>query len=123
MLVVIFVTWVVSRWDARAAYRLLETSQELFEPDEALRNQSTPPPRNQTARNQARRPYISPLVKKRIAAKQGWRCAVCKRLLDETYEIDHIKTLCRGGSNDLSNLQALCKRCHAWKSAVVDQRS
>ena len=57
------------------------------------------------------------------AAKQGWRCAVCRELLDETYEIDHIKALWRGGSNDISNLQALCKRDHVWKSAVLDQRS
>ena len=39
------------------------------------------------------RPYLSPFVKKQVAAKQKWRCAVCRELLDETYEIDHIRPL------------------------------
>ena len=132
MAAILVLTWLVSRWDASTAYRLLEHSQHLFEPEsgEASVNEFTLQPqaaparvRNERAGRPAKRPYISPLVKKRIAAKQGWRCAVCRELLDETYEIDHIKALWRGGSNDMSNLQALCKRDHVWKSAVLDQRS
>ena len=124
---------VVSRWDKRAAYRILESSQHLFEPepgdDEANTQRRTLRPRErhvtsrQTPNPSAiRRPYISPLVKKRIAARQGWRCAVCKELLDETFEIDHKTPLYRGGhATDASNLQALCKRDHMFKSAVLDR--
>ena len=40
-----------------------------------------------------------------------WRCALCKRLLDATYEIDHIKPLHAGGYNSMANLWALHKSC------------
>ena len=43
---------------------------------------------------------------------------VINRLLDETYDSDHVKPLFKGGSNEEFNLQALCKRCHAMKSAL-----
>ena len=32
-------------------------------------------------------------------------------------ECDHIVPLHRGGTNDASNLQSLCKECHASKTA------
>ena len=32
-------------------------------------------------------------------------------------ECDHIVPLHRGGTNDASNLQSLCKECHAAKTA------
>lgn len=38
-------------------------------------------------------------------------------MLPSTFEVDHIKPLFSGGSNDLDNLQALCNLCHARKSA------
>ena len=37
---------------------------------------------------------------------QKWRCALCKRLLDATYEIDYIKRLHAGGDNSIANLRA-----------------
>ena len=56
-------------------------------------------------------------VKKYVAANQYWKCKGCKNLLDETYEIDHVLALEDGGSNDLENLQALCRNCHGKKTA------
>lgn len=35
-------------------------------------------------------------------------------------EVDHIASKARGGSDDLSNLQALCKRCHVVKTNRED---
>ena len=124
---------IVSRWDKRAAYRILESSQHLFEPehgdDEAntprtlrpgKRHATSPQTPNPTAK---RRPYVSPLVKKRVAARQKWRCAMCKEILDETYEIDHKIPLFQGGHpTQESNLQALCKRDHMFKSSVLDRQ-
>ena len=56
-------------------------------------------------------------VKKYVAANQYWKCKGCKNLFDETYEIDHIVALEDNGTNDLDNLQALCRNCHGKKTA------
>lgn len=64
--------------------------------------------------------------KKRVAGRQRFKCAAsipdytCPlkgEPFDESgYDIDHIKELRDGGSNDLSNLQALCISCHRVKT-------
>lgn len=54
--------------------------------------------------------------KKRIAAKQNWKCKNCKHLLPVRHHIDHIKEFSGGGSDRESNLQALCPNCHAEKT-------
>ena len=112
---VILIACLISRYDARVAMEVLQHGQHLFEPEEQIRASQSD---KVTTRSSRYRPYISPLVKKRVAAEQKWRCATCKQLLDETYELDHIKPLFKGGTNAESNLQALCKRCHAMKSAM-----
>lgn len=35
-------------------------------------------------------------------------------------EVDHIVSLRNGGTNAAANLQALCKPCHARKTATID---
>tara|TARA_Y200000002_G_scaffold370292_1_gene365589 strand:- start:463 stop:1068 length:606 start_codon:yes stop_codon:yes gene_type:complete len=59
---------------------------------------------------------VSESKKKYIASNQKWRCAHCNNLLDNTYEVDHIIALYKGGNNDLSNLEALCRNCHGVKT-------
>lgn len=54
--------------------------------------------------------------KKRIAAKQGWKCANCRRALPARFHVDHIKPFSEGGSDSDSNLQALCSNCHSDKT-------
>ena len=39
-----------------------------------------------------------------------------------TNEVDHILPRERGGTDETSNLQALCKQCHSHKTAVEDGR-
>ena len=56
--------------------------------------------------------YVSVKNKKTVASNQKWNCNICKNMLDETYEIDHITPLYKGGTNDIINLQALCPNCH-----------
>ena len=74
MMVAVFaVVWILSRWDARSAYRMLEHSQMLFEPEKTSVDALVST--NSTA-NSKKRPYITPLVQKRVAAKQKWVCAV-----------------------------------------------
>ena len=64
---------------------------------------------------------VSQRFKEVVCERQGNRCAGCKDLLECTREIDHINPLWRGGSNSLSNLQALCPNCHARKSRIEQQ--
>lgn len=63
---------------------------------------------------------VSNLMKKKVAASQGWKCGMCGELLDETYEVDHKLALYKGGTNDISNLTALHPQCHRKKT--VDER-
>jgi 5-methylcytosine-specific restriction endonuclease McrA len=64
---------------------------------------------------------VSALLKKKVAASQQWKCATCNNMLDETYEVDHVIALEHGGSNDPSNLRALCPHCHRKKT--VEERN
>lgn len=73
-----------------------------------------------TNTNEKEKRNVSGLMKKRIAASQEWKCGSCKQTLDETYEVDHRIALFNGGSNDPSNLVALCPHCHRKKT--VDER-
>jgi 5-methylcytosine-specific restriction endonuclease McrA len=63
-----------------------------------------------------KRAKFSQSYRLRIAWLQRYRCKVCDVLLHYTFEVDHAKPLFEGGSNDESNLQALCAQCHRVKS-------
>ena len=58
-------------------------------------------------------------TKKMVAARQNYRC-ICGVQLPFDHEIDHIVPVALNGSNAMTNLQALCKKCHAQKTR--DQR-
>lgn len=45
-------------------------------------------------------------------------CNMCKTLEDLT--IDHVKPLSKGGTNDMNNLQILCRKCNASKGAKYE---
>lgn len=59
---------------------------------------------------------VSSKMKKIVASGQQWKCLHCHNMLDATYEIDHKLPLYKGGTNDRSNLQALCRNCHGNKT-------
>lgn len=48
-------------------------------------------------------------VREKVLSMANRRCTICKK---HANEIDHIK----GSSNDLCNLQVLCKKCHSKKT-------
>jgi len=51
------------------------------------------------------------------ASVEGYKCPLRGAPFDEAgYEVDHIIALKDGGSNDPSNLQALCLMCHRVKT-------
>lgn len=59
---------------------------------------------------------VSNLMKKKVAADQAWKCGACQETLDESYEVDHKLALYKGGTNDITNLVALCRNCHGKKT-------
>ena len=68
--------------------------------------------------NQKVKRNVSESKKKYVASNQQWKCASCNELLDATYEIDHITPLYKGGTNEVSNLKALCRNCHGKKTLM-----
>jgi len=55
-------------------------------------------------------------IRAKVLRDSAGVCAACKG--DGACEVDHIVSRRMGGTNDYSNLQALCKRCHARKSSA-----
>jgi len=53
-----------------------------------------------------------------ICTKQNGQCKGCDQVLGDFFQLDHIVALRFGGTNDDSNLQALCGQCHNEKSAL-----
>jgi len=60
---------------------------------------------------------VSETKKKYVASMQDWKCKHCKKTLTAWFEVDHVKRLEHGGTNDVSNLVALCRECHGEKTA------
>jgi 5-methylcytosine-specific restriction endonuclease McrA len=63
---------------------------------------------------------VNNTMKKVVASNQKWECGLCQNLLDASYEVDHIIPLYKGGSNNITNLMALCRNCHGMKT-INDQ--
>ena len=53
---------------------------------------------------------------------QNSKCKMCNEILSKSYEIDHIRPLSNGGTNEKENLQALCVSCHKEKSPFEKER-
>lgn len=54
-------------------------------------------------------------LKQKIHERDNWTCCQCGRVTMDL-ECDHIVNQARGGSDDESNLQSLCKSCHSKKT-------
>ena len=61
------------------------------------------------------RKIFSRQTRKQIIHKQKGRCNMCHEK-KKKFEIDHIIPLNQKGTNELNNLQALCKKCHLMKT-------
>jgi len=62
------------------------------------------------ARPRLRPRYIPKFVRKKVYARDGYRCRYCGST--ENLEIDHILLHSRGGSDAGNNLQTLCRACN-----------
>lgn len=54
----------------------------------------------------------------RMVESQNSMCAVCART-DRPLTIDHIVPISRGGTNELENLQLLCRPCNTSKMTNI----
>jgi len=61
---------------------------------------------------------VSETKKKYVASMQNWKCGECSKQLNAWFEVDHKVRLEYGGSNEVSNLVALCRECHGKKTAM-----
>lgn len=68
--------------------------------------------------NKATKRSVSETKKKWVASQQNWHCNHCSKQLPAWFEVDHKVRLEYGGSNNVENLEALCRDCHGKKTAM-----
>lgn len=54
-------------------------------------------------------------VKLSVKERDGWRCLSCGSDDKKYLQVDHIQSTYHGGTNELANLQTLCRRCNSDK--------
>ena len=86
--------------------------QEVYE-DAAERN---PELKYETARKDANAALKNPELRAKVFSSGGYMCNYCKSR--DGLTIDHIHPVLYGGSNDLRNLQVLCRSCNSSKGAL-----
>ena len=88
--------------------------------DETSMNPSNTPSarRMMTSGKTGTKRSVSETKKKFVASQQGWKCGECQKQLNAWFEVDHKMRLEYGGTNEVSNLVALCRECHGKKTAM-----
>jgi 5-methylcytosine-specific restriction enzyme A len=62
-------------------------------------------------------------VRKYVLERDNYQCQSCGiKNTEAELNIDHITALAKGGSDDLSNLQVLCRQCNQKKKHHFDSR-
>ena len=74
--------------------------------------------RDYTQQTRTTKRSVSESRKKFVAAQQNWCCAGCGCQLPAWYEVDHKQRLEYGGTNEIDNLEALCRDCHGKKTMI-----
>jgi 5-methylcytosine-specific restriction protein A len=54
-----------------------------------------------------------------VLRRDSWLCRPCQQAgrITQATEVDHVVPKALGGTDAESNLQSICRRCHASKSA------
>ena len=65
------------------------------------------------------RPTFDAEQRTELLSKVNYKCQGCSKPIElGEFDIDHIRPLSNGGTNDPSNLQSLCKACHKDKTKM-----
>ena len=83
-------------------------------PEQAARNRRVGASRRRTRELNAVGSFTSQDIAELYAAQNG-RCIYCNKQFQQKYHVDHIQPISRGGTNNRSNLQLLCKPCNLAK--------
>jgi ATP adenylyltransferase len=102
----------------------LEQTEELVQPcDEAIEAYLLKRGAAVYDHRRAALGYLSGSLRYEVLKRAGFRCELCGISADErAIEVDHIIPRKHGGTDDLTNLQALCFKCNANKGARDDAR-
>jgi hypothetical protein len=103
--------------DRAALYLAENENKNKINNDNTLYNSKKPEVNKDNTNKKSVKRSVSEAKKKYVAGSQGWNCAHCKEQLKPWFEVDHIVRLEYGGTNDISNLEALCRECHGKKTA------
>lgn len=61
-------------------------------------------------------------TKRTLLRRQSYVCTYCgQRRISRSFEIDHMTPVIRGGSNDMDNLQVICRPCNQRKGIQTDE--
>jgi len=80
--------------------------------DAGIPTRRTAPPKVSSAASRKKLPRS---LIRMVWDRNGWECQRCGTHRDLT--IDHITSLASGGTDDMDNLQTLCKSCNSSKGA------
>jgi len=63
-------------------------------------------------------------LRRRILARDQYLCHPCRKAqaITPATQVDHIVSKAKGGTDDESNLQAICGECHKQKTAQENGR-
>lgn len=77
---------------------------------------------SKNSENKTQREHIPKDIRYQIFNKDSGICQMCGRPLDiDSFTIDHIVPISRGGITDISNYRCLCNRCNKWKADSLDE--
>lgn len=100
-------------WLADSGEILLDTVREVFQ-EKAAEN-GYAPTLDPSPRRSRPRKKLSAQKSLAVFARNGYACVTCGSR--ENLTVDHIVPWSKGGSNDMDNLQTLCRSCNSRKGA------
>ena len=111
-------TFEKERQEMKAQIDMLLGMHERNELKDKIANKSEVDFNNNITHQKSRdkRRKISKVMRQQIIEKQQNTCGECKQLLSPYFQLDHIIGLQFGGTDEESNLMALCGDCHNIKS-------